>query len=111
MIHTDNISCKEREQVCTLLDNLSGDNTFQCLNHLLGDKIFSFLTCFQGEKIQIPSLQKIEREIEALSIYNDSRSHSMDWVFKKYRKKKKDRLEKIIEKCHSALVTQDSDSL
>ena len=81
-----NLTDKERGQLSDLLDNLSGTNTFKVLENFLGDKFLPFLDIFQGDTIQVPTVNQVLLRAEYLKIYNDSTIYGIDHLAKKYKK-------------------------
>ena len=80
------LTAKERGQLSDILDNLSGTNTFRVLENFLGDKFLPFLDIFQGDTINVPTVDKVLLRTEYIKIYNDSAIYEIDYLAKKYKK-------------------------
>ena len=103
-----NMSERERGQLSDILDNLSDSNTFRVLENFLGDKFLPFLDIFQGDTIQVPTVNKILLRAEYLKIYNDSSIYKVDYLAKKY-KKNPSIINDIILGVHQELKNQGGD--
>lgn len=103
-----NISKKERGQLSDILDNLSDSNTFRVLENFLGDKFLPFLDIFQGDTIQVPTVNKVLLRAEYIKIYNDSAIYKVDYLAKKY-KKNPSVINDIILGVHQELKNQGGD--
>lgn len=105
-----NITQKERGQLSDLLDNLSCSNTFRVLENFLGDKFLPFLDIFQGDTIQVPSVNKVLLRVEYIKIYNESRIYEIDYLAKKYHKKPSV-IKEIVDTVHKELESQGGDTI
>ena len=71
LIKHANMSKAQREMLADLLDNMSDSNIFRAMEYILGENFLKFLDAFQGDKIEFPTIEEIERRIERVQVYTD----------------------------------------
>lgn len=71
LIKHANMSKAQREMLADLLDNMSESNIFRAMEYILGENFLKFLDAFQGDKIEFPTIEEIERRIERVQVYTD----------------------------------------
>lgn len=71
LIKNAEMSQEQREMLADLLDNMSESNIFRAMEYILGDNFLKFLDAFQGDRIEFPTIEEIERRIERVKIYSD----------------------------------------
>lgn len=103
-------SKKNREMLSDLLDSmLDGGNVFRSLELISGDLFLEILDLFQGDKIEFPTHEEIERRIEYIHIYNDWK-HTQNYKTTAVKfKKSASVVEKIVTAVRTELEDMDSE--
>lgn len=106
--HAD-YSKKKCEMLADMLDNMSESNIFRGLEYIVGDKFLEVLDFFQGDRIEFPTIEEIERRIERIDIYEEcKRTGNSKCVAVKY-KKNIAWIDKVVEDTRQELIEADSD--
>lgn len=98
-----------REVLSELLDSMSDGNIFRALEYALGDKFIEILDLCQGDKIEFPTFEEIERRILCVQIYMHYRQ-TKDYKATAVKFKKTAAfVEKIVKTVRAELEEMDSE--
>ena len=109
LIRHSDLSDTQREMLADLLDCMSEGNVFRSLEYLTQGTFLEILDLCQGDKIEFPTLEEIERRIECVKVYSEwKRCRNIQSVAVRFKKTAR-WVDKMVEAVCKDLTEVDSE--